>query len=60
METDNAYVNYLKVVQGAVIQAFTIELKIRLDEEKESILGFAITEITAKIVKRFSGNNSAI
>ena len=39
-ESDNAYVNYLKVVEGAVIQAFTIELKMRIDEEKESILGF--------------------
>jgi len=44
-ESDNAYVNYLKVVEGAVIQAYTIELKIRADEEKESILDYAITEI---------------
>ena len=36
-EMDNAYVNYLKVIQGAVIQALTVELKIRIDEEKESI-----------------------
>ncbi|MCX6253752.1 MAG: excinuclease ABC subunit UvrC [Bacteroidia bacterium] len=49
-ESDNAYVNYLKVVQGAVIQAFTIELKIRIDEEKESILGFAITEIRQRLL----------
>ncbi|MCX6325595.1 MAG: excinuclease ABC subunit UvrC [Bacteroidia bacterium] len=49
-ELDNAYVNYLKVVQGAVIQAFTIELKIRVDEEKESILGFAITEIRQRLL----------
>jgi excinuclease ABC subunit C len=48
-EGDNAYVNYLKVVQGAVIQALTIELKIRADEEKESILGFAITEIRQRL-----------
>ncbi len=49
MESDNAYVNYLKVVQGAIIQALTIELKMRLDEEKESILGFAITEIRQRL-----------
>ena len=49
-EADNAYVNYLKVVQGAVIQALTIELKIRIDEEKESILGFAITEIRQRLL----------
>jgi excinuclease ABC subunit C len=48
-ELDNAYVNYLKVVQGAVIQALTVELKIRADEEKESILGFAITEIRQRL-----------
>jgi excinuclease ABC subunit C len=48
-ESDNAYVNYLKVVQGAIIQALTIELKIRTDEEKESILGFAITEIRQRL-----------
>jgi excinuclease ABC subunit C len=49
-ESDNAYVNYLKVVQGAVIQALTVELKIRLNEEKESILGFAITEIRQRLL----------
>lgn len=48
-EADNAYVNYLKVIQGAVIQALTVELKIRMEEEKESILGFAITEIRQRL-----------
>jgi excinuclease ABC subunit C len=48
-ESDNAYVNYLKVVEGAVIQALTIELKIRVEEEKESILAFAITEIRQRL-----------
>ena len=49
MEGDNAYVNYLKVVQGAIIQAYTVELKTRIDEEKESILGFAIMEIRQRL-----------
>jgi excinuclease ABC subunit C len=49
-DADNAYVNYLKVVQGAIIQALTIELRIRLDEEKESILAFAITEIRQRLL----------
>ena len=48
-ESDNTYVNYLKVVQGAIIQAFTLELKMRLDEEKETVLGFAITEIRQRL-----------
>jgi len=55
-EADNAYVNYLKVVEGAVIQALTIDLKIRVEEEKESILGFAITEIR----QRLSSNSPEI
>ncbi len=49
-ESDNAYVNYLKVVHGAIIQAFTLELKIRVDEEKESLIGTAITEIRQKLL----------
>ena len=48
-EADNAYVNYLKVIEGSVIQAFTLEMKSRIDEEKESILGFAITEIRQRV-----------
>jgi excinuclease ABC subunit C len=49
VESDNVYVNYLKVVEGAITQALTVELKIRVDEEKESILGFAITEIRQRL-----------
>jgi len=49
MEADSAYINYLKVIEGAIIQALTIELKMRLDEEKESVLGFAITEIRQRL-----------
>jgi excinuclease ABC subunit C len=46
---DNTYVSYLKVIKGAVIQAFTLDLKSRVDEEKESILGFAITELRQRL-----------
>ncbi len=49
-EADNAYVNYLKIVEGAIIQAFTVDMKIRADEDKESILGFAITEIRQRLL----------
>ena len=49
MEGDSAYINYLKVIEGAIIQALTIELKMRLDEEKESVLGFGITEIRQRL-----------
>ncbi len=48
-DSDYNYVNYLKVVDGAVIQAFTLDMKSRLDEEKSAILGFAITEIRERV-----------
>ncbi len=55
-EGDNAYVNYMKVVQGAVIQTFTLELKSRIDEAPESLLAFEITEIR----KRLSSDSKEI
>lgn len=53
---ENAYINYLKVVSGSVIQAFTVELKCRVDEEKESLLSFAVNEIR----QRFSSDSPEI
>jgi excinuclease ABC subunit C len=44
-DNDRCYINYLKVVEGAVVQAVTLEMRSKVDEEKESLLGFAITEI---------------
>jgi excinuclease ABC subunit C len=48
-DADNTFINYLKVVNGAIIQAFTLDLKSRVDEEKESLLGFGITEIRQRL-----------
>lgn len=39
------YVNYLKVENGAVIQAFTLELRKRLDETPEEMLMLGLTEM---------------
>jgi excinuclease ABC subunit C len=47
-DNERCYINYLKVVEGAVVQAFTLELRLRVDEEKESLLGSAITEIRGR------------
>ena len=44
-----AFVNFLKVVKGAVIQAHTVEMRKKLDESDEEILALAITEIRTRI-----------
>ncbi|MFT3741052.1 MAG: excinuclease ABC subunit UvrC [Breznakibacter sp.] len=41
----SAYVNFLKVSNGAIIQAHTIEYRKRLDESSQEILTLAISEI---------------
>ena len=44
-----AYVNYLKIIRGAIMQTYTMELKKVLDESAEELLEFAIVEIRQKI-----------
>lgn len=44
-----AYVNFLKVVKGAVIQAHTIEIQKKLDEEDEDLLAFVIADLRNRI-----------
>jgi len=48
-DTNNTYASFLKIIDGAVIQVFTLDMKSRLDEEKEFLLGFAITEIRQRL-----------
>ncbi|MGZ3761084.1 MAG: excinuclease ABC subunit UvrC, partial [Mucilaginibacter sp.] len=43
-EEKYAFVNYLKVMNGTIIQTQTIELKKRLDESDEELLTLAISE----------------
>ena len=40
-----AYVNYMKVMNGAIIQVHTVELHKKLDETPEELLAIAITDI---------------
>lgn len=44
-EDDTAYVNYLAVSNGSIIQTKTIILKNKMDESKEEILAFAIAQL---------------
>lgn len=44
-DEQSAYVNFLKVVSGAIIQSHTIELKKKLDETAEELLSVAIADL---------------
>ncbi len=43
-EENMAYINYLRVVSGAIVQAHTVEIRKKLDESKEHILTFAVLD----------------
>lgn len=45
---NTAYVNYLKIGNGAVIQVYTLEIKKKLEESPEELLVFAIHELRQK------------
>lgn len=48
-DEDFAYVNYLKIMSGAIMQTYTMEIKKVLDESPEELLEFAIVDIRQKI-----------
>jgi excinuclease ABC subunit C len=53
--TDNeksAYINYMHIGNGAIVQAYTFEYKKKLDEPKEELLGLGIIEMRT----RFNSN----
>jgi len=48
-DESSMFIAYMKVVEGAVVQTYSIELKVRLEEEKESLLSTAVTEIRHRV-----------
>jgi excinuclease ABC subunit C len=48
-DDDFAYVNYLKIIRGAIMQTYTMEIKKVLDESSGELLEFAIVDIRQKI-----------
>jgi excinuclease ABC subunit C len=52
-----AYINFLKVVDGAIVQAQTLEMKKRLEENPEDLLALGIVEIRQNL---FSNSNEII
>lgn len=55
-EENYAFVNFLKVVNGVIIQTQTLEMKKRLDETEKELLALAIPEIRS----RFNSNSKEI
>jgi excinuclease ABC subunit C len=45
----NVYVNYLKVIDGAIIQSHTVEVKRKLNESLNEILGFVVTDMRQRL-----------
>jgi excinuclease ABC subunit C len=52
----SAYINFMHIGNGAVVQAYTIEYKKKLDEAKEELLGLGIVELR----KRFQSTANEI
>jgi excinuclease ABC subunit C len=55
-DDDAGYVNYMKVIQGAIVQAHTVELKKKLDESDLQLLSYAVTDLR----QRFNSDSSEI
>ena len=53
---DESFVNYMNVVNGCIVQAYTVTYKKQLDETKETILGLAIIEMR----ERFNSKTNEI
>jgi len=41
----SAFINYLHIASGTIVQGYTIEYKLKLDEPKEQVLGMGIVEL---------------
>ena len=41
MDTEYGYVNYLKIIEGAIVQSYTVEMKKKLEEDPEDFLHIA-------------------
>ncbi len=47
-DEDAAFINYMHVRNGSIVQSFTIEYKKRIDEVKEEILALGIVELRTR------------
>jgi len=55
-DKDAGYVNYLKIISGAIVQAHTVEMKKKLDESPEDLLLLAVADLR----QRFGSSSKEI
>lgn len=48
-DEESGYVNYVKVVSGAIIQAYTVEIRKKLDESPEELLTRAVVDLRERL-----------
>ncbi len=48
-EGNEAFCNFLRVIQGAVVQSHTVELRLGIEEEKEALLSYFIAEMYERL-----------
>lgn len=51
-EGNSKFVNYLSIINGAIVHGFTAEIKTKLDESNEDVLNYALLEMR----QRYSSN----
>jgi len=44
-ESNNVFVNFMRVIEGSIVQTFTLEIKKKLENKKEELLTMAMAEI---------------
>lgn len=47
-DENSAYIHYVHVRNGSIVQSFTLEYKVKLDETDEELLSMAIAEVYSK------------
>lgn len=55
-DQESAYVNYLRIINGAIVQAHTIEMKKKLDETDSELLTLAVADLR----QRFESNSQEL
>ena len=48
-DEDSAYVNFMRIMEGAIIQSFTIEINHKLDKTREELLQAGIVEAKERV-----------